>query len=193
MMTLSNKFKASTGCKMLVKRLLTVREAKASKQLCASDYLRQLCNNNFEHGTSLILFSTPELVESNLSSLQQLANYKKLRQIVIDEFDVIAEARSNYRSAYLDLVQDLRKHCWPSTTFLFLSATATRQAILEVLPECTTKGMKPYLFLSRRPLLDNHVHVSHKRCNAKGNTSYAHFLHRLWNEKYQMRKLKKEF
>jgi superfamily II DNA helicase RecQ len=158
--TLQAKLRSCRASKMSVGRLLTVQEAKDQQLLCASDYLCQLCNKSWPDKKALILFTTPELVQFNLASLRKLAEQKKLRQIVVDEFDVIAECKNNYRPAYLNLVRELRLHCWPFTTFLFLSATATKQSILEVLPEDSSKKMQPYLFLSKRPLLDNHIHVS---------------------------------
>lgn len=101
-----------------------------------------------------LIFSTPELIECNIVAISRLHQAGVLTSIVFDEFDVQTEAYDDYREVYVELLPRLRETC-PSASFMFLSATASRNALLSIVPKVALPEQKMKLFLSHRPLSDS--------------------------------------
>ena len=101
-----------------------------------------------------LIFSTPELVECNIVAISRLHQAGVLTSIVFDEFDVQTEAYDDYREVYIELLPKLRETC-PCASFMFLSATASRHALLSIVPKVALPKQKMKLFLSHRPLSDS--------------------------------------
>jgi len=156
-----------------VEGLLSKDIAKAQNKSSAADRLGQLVQGQEKWNKDfMVLFATPELLMEDVNSneaflrkevknaLELLARKGILRRIVNDEFDAIEESNSIFRSAYPFLTPALREAC-PSVPFLFLSGTASKSAVVELLShQQVARVPKPKLFMSSQPLPDNHVYVS---------------------------------
>jgi hypothetical protein len=101
-----------------------------------------------------LIFSTPELVSIYLEDIAILHDSGVLSSITFDEFDVQSDASEIYRGVYISLLPSLREKC-KNTSFMFLSATASNQDLLRIVPKRPYHQPKMKLFLSQRPLQDS--------------------------------------
>jgi hypothetical protein len=82
-------------------------------------------------GMPLLIFSTPELIESRMRQLEVLARHGVIATITINEVDMIE--RGHGRRVYTGLLPKLRQHC-EGAKFLFLSSTITVGGLVSLLP-----------------------------------------------------------
>jgi hypothetical protein len=154
-----------------VENLWTSTEADKNGRLSAGGRLWEIAKRNWRRDTKpLIIFSTPELVKSGWDALSDLSHQGILKRIVVDEFDVIGESSEKYRGAYLDLLPRLREKCrWCDRPIpiMLLTATATKQAILDLL-DSANESSKAKMFLCQRALPDWHTYsVERKDSNSQ--------------------------
>ena len=79
----------------------------------------------------MLIFSTPELIESRMGQLEALAQDSVITTITINEVDMIE--RSHGRRVYTSLLPKLRQHC-EGAKFIFLSGTITVGGLVSLLP-----------------------------------------------------------
>jgi hypothetical protein len=144
-----------------VENLLNIKEAQNERRAVAGVRLWEITKRDWRRDTKpLIIFSTPELVQSGWDALSDLSRQGILKRIVVDEFDVIGESNEKYRKAYLDLLPKLRENCrWSNrpVPIMALTATVTKQAIFDSL-ESANESSKFSIFLSQRALPDWHTY-----------------------------------
>lgn len=107
-------------------------------------------------GKPLLIFSTPELIESKMRQLEVLAHDGVIATITIDEVDMIE--RSHGRQVYTSLLPKLREHC-EGAKFIFLSGTITVGGLVSLLPpnlidRTIPQDEKTALFIHDRALPD---------------------------------------
>jgi superfamily II DNA helicase RecQ len=147
------------GRGLAVESLLNREDAQRKSNLRARDRLVELGNQNVM--SHLILFCTPEIFVNSEYHFQTLVKKRFIKLIVVDEFDIIAEATSSYRSAYIEAIPKIRRLA-PTVQLFFLSATFSRKLFAEVITSLDNRdsqecSKRPHLYLSRIPLPPNHV------------------------------------
>jgi len=146
-----------------VLRLLSISTAHRKREKNSSQVLKDLVRELTRNGTGraslksrcTLIFSTPELVKANLEDIAVLHDGGGvLSSIIFDEFDVQSEANEDYRGVYISLLPSLREKC-SNASFMFLSATASNQDLLTIVPKVLNHQPKIKLFVSHRPLQDS--------------------------------------
>jgi len=114
--------------------------------------LRNRCRSL--NSKSTLIFSTPELIDHHLAAISWLKNAGVLVSIVFDEFDIQTETYEDFREVYTNLLPKLRESC-PDVSLMFLSATASKRALLSIVPKVASPKRKIKLFVASRAISDN--------------------------------------
>ena len=145
-----------------MERLLSQDEAKRQGKLPGSSFLQDIANQHACQQDPLIIFSTPEIIESCGEALKCLIKKKLLSLVVIDEFDYVDCCHEKFRESCVNLVGWLKSSASHEVSqeemiqpqqhssqipFLFLSATGSSELILEQL------GTVPQLKMISPPML----------------------------------------
>ena len=141
--------------------LLSKEDSGAVDKLRAKDRLTELSNmGTKQEAPARLLFCTPEMFTNVIPEVKHLVSKRLISLIVVDEFDVIEDASTNYRGSYLTLVDEIRSAA-PTIQLLLLSATFSRkcltQLVLSKKINLKDDGLKPHLYLSKYPLPENHI------------------------------------
>lgn len=167
-----------------IEQLFNEVDAKREHKPRAGDRLQILLNEYQGRQLSekpFIIFTTPELLESRLSQLEQFSELGLLKNITIDEVDEIEISQTNSRRAYTKLLGKLREHC-PSTKFIFLSATVSAVGLVDLLPVAISSNQhpsiqqKPMLFLHDRALADSLSFEVERKCDNEQVKIHLHVL-----------------
>jgi hypothetical protein len=141
-----------------VEQLLNEEDAKHQRSHRAGDRLQEILNDIKMNGClekPVLLFTTPELIESCMPQLEALSMVKSLKNLTIDEVDMIHQSHASFRGAYTEILGNLRRHC-QGTKFVFLSATVTAAGLAGLLPPMASiHDEKPVLYLNDRALADS--------------------------------------
>jgi hypothetical protein len=137
-------------------------DAGDGKRLSASSRLHYLATHS-NNSNPIVIFATPGMINlpASLKALSVLSQQGKLKRIVLDEFDIIDEARDAFRAVYLDLFQKLRHHCRyrdRAIQIMMLSATVTKSALIASRKSADSLS-RATVFLAERALP-----ILHKYC-----------------------------
>ena len=126
-----------------------------------ADKMEKSANNSaYTYDGPIILFSTAELANSEgvKTQLTRIQHCGKLNRIVLDEFDVVAEASSEWREVYTRIVPTFRA-LWATVPFTLLSATTCKKELVNLVSglEDHPNRAKPHLFYHTTPISDSLV------------------------------------
>lgn len=125
-------------------------------------------NNYYHYDGPIILFCTAELANSSgiKNQLKRIHQFGKLNRIVLDEFDVAAEATENWRDVYTHIIPTLRALV-PSVPFTLLSATTCKKELLSLVNGLNDhpQRSKPQLFFHTRPISDSLIFSVERKQN----------------------------
>jgi superfamily II DNA helicase RecQ len=140
-----------------IEQLLNEEDAKCQRSHRASDRLQEILNDIKTNrlGKPVLLFTTPELIATCMPQLEALSMVMSLKNITIDEVDMIQQSHASFRGVYTEILGNLRGHC-QGTKFVFLSATVTATGLAGLLrPTASIHDEKPVLYLNDRALADS--------------------------------------
>ena len=109
-----------------------------SSQMSFQDTIRAF--DNLKHGNYKLLYLSPEKLQSDI--IQEKIKELQLSFIAIDEAHCISEWGHDFRPSYLRL--SLLKELFPSIPIIALTATATKEVVIDI--EKQLKLKKPVIF-----------------------------------------------
>lgn len=105
--------------------------------ITSSNENKQKDEKMLRKANAMFVFTSPERfqIESFRKILLNLSNNKSIEKIVLDEVHCLSEWGHDFRIPYLMLAETLVRYCGDSIKYLGLTATASRNVIMDLLSE----------------------------------------------------------